>query len=126
MPAPNRYTLAVTADWSTRDSASHDYFRKSPAGWFDFWTRGFQPSALAKPGAVSAVNYRRRLEESLAAESDLVDVPAIHQAILTAMKAGARYTANHKEGGSNIRYVGPHFLKVDEGDTVSTESSPGN
>ncbi|HNE81951.1 MAG TPA: hypothetical protein PKX39_15310, partial [Flavobacteriales bacterium] len=43
-------------------------------------------------------------------------VPALQQAIVAAMKKGARFSTSHKEGGTNITWNGDRFVRDDYGD----------
>jgi hypothetical protein len=44
------------------------------------------------------------------------DIHALQQAIVAALKAGARFATAHKEGGSRIVWTGSRFLREDYGD----------
>jgi len=89
---------------------------KSAQGWFDFWARDYQPVA---PSGGPGPRYAEIAEQVLRAEAHLDTVPAIQEAILSALRRGA--TTAHKEGGSVIRLQSGLFLRADYGESSGTE-----
>ncbi len=58
----------------------------------------------------------------MTAESHLIDVDAIQQAIVFAMRHGSCFSTAHKEGGTRIRWDGSHFNRQDYGESGETQS----
>lgn len=117
--AGNRYhySLSVDADWPREDRVTPDtesYFRNSSAGWLQFWTRDLEAAAaeppMAPPTPDEELQYRKIADEAIAAESHLVDVAAIQQAIVAEMRRGAVFTTSNKEADTEI------YLQVREYD----------
>jgi hypothetical protein len=112
----NCYLLRVETSWADAAATHHDYYRKTSDSWFSFWTRDFMPANPPKADAGSAARYQKIYLASSNAEAHLDTVPAIQQAIVAAMKHGARFTTSHKEGGTNITWSDGHFVRSDYGD----------
>jgi hypothetical protein len=127
MPLENRYSLRVETSWADAAATHHDYYRNTAGSWFSFWTRDLRPAEPPAADAGSSARYQAICAASLHAEAHLDTVPALQQAIVAAMKRGARFTTAHKEGGTNIRWNGEHFVRSDYGDypdTVVFSSEP--
>jgi hypothetical protein len=118
----NCYTIRIDASWANLQVQHYDYFRRTSESWFAFWTKPFKPSAMPEEGDCLAGRYKSIEDHALTAESHLMDVASIQQAILSEMRKGAYYSTVHKEGGTNIRWQGSHFLRADFGESSETES----
>jgi hypothetical protein len=90
-------------------------------GWLDLWTRHFTPTSAPEPGDGSADRAQKLAEQALAAEAHLTTVPAVQQAILTALRDGATFSTAHKEGGTNISHQRDRFVRADYGESDRTE-----
>ena len=77
------------------------------------WTSAFKPTDPVILGDGSAARYQAFAEHARRAEAHLTDVPAIQQAILTALRNGATYSTNHKEGGTDIKFERGQFVRAD-------------
>jgi hypothetical protein len=125
LPTINCYTLHVDADWSATAAKYHDYYQKTSVSWFKHWTRDFKPTKLPHPAANVPERYKMLVGQSLSAESNLVDVEAIQQTILAAMRKGATFSTAHKEGGTRLSFTGSHFFRADYGESEETETFAG-
>lgn len=112
----NCYSLRVETSWAEQAATNHDYCRKTSVSGFKRWTDDFQPANPPKEDEGSSGHYQKLCAAALNAEQHLDTIPAIQKAILEAMKRGAIYTTNHKEGGSNIGWRNGCFFKTDHGD----------
>jgi hypothetical protein len=110
LPTANCYTLHVDADGSA-----------SAESWFKFWTRDFNPANLPHPAANVPERYALLVEQSLSAESNLLDAEAIQQTILAGMRKGATFSTAHKEGGTRLSFTGSHFRRAGYGESEETE-----
>ncbi|MBL0035373.1 MAG: hypothetical protein IPP26_06295 [Flavobacteriales bacterium] len=117
MPLQNCYSLRVETSWTDAAATHHDYYRKTAASWFEHWTRDLQP---ADPPDVADADAPERYQAiclaSLNAEAHLDSVSALQQTIVAAMKRGGRFTTSSKEGDTNLRWSGNHFVRTDVGD----------
>jgi len=116
MSLQNCYSLCVETSWARQATDNHDYFRKSADSWFSHWTRDFMPANPPAAGVGLGTRYQKICAAALNAEAHLDSVPALKQAIIAAMKQGARFTTSHKEGGTNITWTAGHFTRSDYGD----------
>lgn len=101
------YSLHVQATWPpAAKPESEAYYRSSCPSWFKFWTRDFQTAPPPPPPLLLPMpddpHFLQIAAEAANAESHLVDVPAIQQAIVAAMRQGAGFATSHKEGGTRI------------------------
>jgi hypothetical protein len=112
----NAYTLTADASWPSVSDSENASRKKSAESWFDVWTSAFQPTGPVILGDGSAARYQAFAEHARRAEAHLTDVPAIQQAILTALRNGATYSTNHKEGGTDIKFERGQFVRADYGD----------
>ncbi len=110
------YSLRVETSWADAAATHHDYYRHTAETWFAHWTRGFMPAETPTADEGSSERYQRICAAALNAEAHLDSVPALQQAIVAAMKQGARFTTSHKEGGTNISWNGENFVRSDHGD----------
>lgn len=127
MPHIHCYSLRVEASWADAAATHHDYYRNTANSWFGLWTRDLQPADPPASDASSAARYHEICAASLNAEVHLDTVPALQQAIVAAMKTGARFTTSSKEGDTNITWNGSQFMRIDQGeypDTVIFSSEP--
>lgn len=115
------YSLHFEVSWATMPATHHDYFRSSCVGWFNLWTRHFLESAPTKPAESVPARYEAAMATALAAEADLQTVETLQQAILAALRDGARYTTAHKEGGTTISWQGGYFVRADFGESDKRE-----
>ncbi len=116
----NCYSLCVETSWADAAQTHHDYYRKTAGSWFDHWTRDLMPADPPAADAGPSARYREICAASLNAEAHLDSVPALQQAIVAAMKTGARFTTSNKEGDTNIRWNGARFVRIDQGDYPDT------
>lgn len=116
LPHTHCYSLRVETSWADAAPTHHDYYRHTADTWFAHWTRGFMPADPPAAEEGTSVRYQRICAAALNAEAHLDSVPALQQAIVAAMKQGARFTTSHKEGGTNITWNGTHFVRSDYGD----------
>lgn len=116
LPEWSCYSFRATALWGELPSDHAEYYRKTAGSWFEHWTSEFiaANSPLASQGSVE--RYRQHCEQALSAESHLDSVAAIQQAIITAMKRGARFYDSHKEGDTKIFWKRDRFTRSDTGD----------
>lgn len=127
LPNTHCYSLRVETSWADAAATHHDYYRHTADTWFAHWTRGFMPADPPAAEDAPSERYQRICAAALNAEAHLDSVPALQQAIVAAMKQGARFTTSHKEGGTNITWNGSHFVRSDYGDhpdhiTYATEA----
>lgn len=120
MPLINCYSLRVETSWADAAATHHDYYRQTADSWFSHWTRDLVPAEPPAADADPSERYQKICLASLNAEAHLDTVPALQQTIVAAMKHGARFTTSHKEGGTNIRWNGEHFVRSDHGDYPDT------
>ncbi len=117
----NLYWLQMVVDWAPGTMEQHEYYRKTSASWFAYWTESFVtcefPSAIG-----NSTLYERRRAESINAERHLDSVASIQQSILTAMKGGATFRSSHKEGDTRIYWREGRFLRSDSGDDPLEQS----
>jgi len=117
MPHQNCYSLQVETSWADAAATHHDYYRKTAGSCFEHWTRDLQP---ADPPDVADADAPERYQAiclaSLNAEAHLDSVSALQQTIVAAMKRGGRFTTSSKEGDTNLRWSGNHFVRTDVGD----------
>lgn len=116
LPEWNCYSLQASALWGELPSDHADYYRKTSKSWFESWTSDFIAANQPLAGEGTVESYRKLCEEALAAEKHLNSVTAIQQAIIVAVKEGARYYDSHKEGGTKIYWDGKRFVRSDYGD----------
>jgi hypothetical protein len=116
LPHTHCYSLRVETSWADAAATHHAYYRHTADTWFAHWTRGLMPADPPAAEEGTSERYQRICAAALNAEAHLDSVPAIQQAIIAAMKAGARFTTSHKEGGTNITWNGTHFHRSDYGD----------
>ena len=117
LPNTNCYSLGVETSWADAATTYHDYYRKTSDSWFSHWTRDLQPAEPPQDAEEGASErYQRICAASLNAEAHLDSVPALQQAIIAAMKRGARFSTSHKEGGTQITWNGERFVRDDHGD----------
>lgn len=117
----NCYSLKVETSWAEQAATRHDYYRKTSASWFDFWTREFDAAPPAAKGTGSASQYQTLCDAAARAERHLDSVPAVQQAIVAAMKRGASFATSHKEGGTNIFWRDGRFVRSNYGDSPGGE-----
>ena len=120
MPITNCYSLRVETSWAEAAATHHDYFRKTASSWFGFWTRDLLPADPPDTATGPDVRYQAFCAASLKAEAHLNTVPALQQAIVAAMKSGARFSTSSKEGGTTLCWNGEHFVRSDHGDHPDT------
>jgi len=120
MPITNCYSLRVETSWAEAAATHHDYFRKTASSWFGFWTRDLLPADPPDTATGPDVRYQAFCAASLNAEAHLNTVPALQQAIVAAMKSGARFSTSSKEGGTTLCWNGEHFVRSDHGDYPDT------
>jgi hypothetical protein len=120
MPITNCYSLRVETSWAEAAATHHDYFRKTASSWFGFWTRDLLPADPPDTATGPDVRYQEICAASLNAEAHLNTVPALQQAIVAAMKSGARFSTSSKEGGTTLCWNGEHFVRSDHGDHPDT------
>ena len=120
MPITNCYSLRVETSWAEAAATHHDYFRKTASSWFGFWTRDLLPADPPDTATGPDVRYQEICAASLNAEAHLNTVPALQQAIVAAMKSGARFSTSSKEGGTTLCWNGEHFVRSDHGDYPDT------
>ncbi|MBL8002058.1 MAG: hypothetical protein JNL05_08870 [Flavobacteriales bacterium] len=117
MPNTHCYSLCVETSWADAAATHHDYYRHTADSWFSHWTRDLQPAEPPEDlEEGSSERYQRICAASLNAEAHLDSVPALQQAIIAAMKSGARFSTSHKEGGTHITWTGERFVRTDYGD----------
>ncbi len=116
MPLQNCYSLQVETSWADAAATHHDYYRNAAGSWFEHWTRDLQPADPPALEEGSSERYQKICAASLNAEAHLDSVPALQQAIVAAMKRGARFTTSSKEGDTNLRWSGDRFVRTDVGD----------
>lgn len=116
LPEWNCYSLQASALWGELPSDHADYFRKTSKSWFEGWTSDFIAANRPLAGVGTVDRYRQLCEEALNAEKHLDSVAAIQQAIIAAVKDGARYYDSHKEGDTKIYWDGKRFVRSDDGD----------
>ena len=116
LPNNHCYSLRVNTSWADAAATHHDYCRKTASSWFGFWTRDFQPADPPDTATGPDVRYQAICAASLNAEAHLDTVPALQQAVIAALKSGARFSTSHKEGGTNITWNGDRFVRDDYGD----------
>jgi hypothetical protein len=116
LPTCNGYSLTMDVSWADQASCNADYYRKTSASWFEFWTRDFLAASPPLAGEGSVQRYRQMCEEAFSAEQDLDSIAAVQGAIITAMKRGASFRTSHKEGGTNIYWKSNRFVRSDYGD----------
>jgi hypothetical protein len=116
LPLENCYALRVETSWAEQPATHLEYYRKTAGSWFKFWTRGFTAADPPGPEEGSAPRYQALCTAARQAEQAFDTVPAIQQAIVTALKQGARFTTSHKEGGTNLFWNGQNFVRSDYGD----------
>ncbi len=112
----NCYSLTMDVSWPELTAEHSDYYRKTSASWFEFWTREFVANdpPLANEGSLQ--RYGQLCDDAFEAEKELDSVAAIQLAIVTAMKRGASFRSSHKEGGTIISWRSEHFVRTDYGD----------
>ncbi len=120
MPNMNCFSLRVETSWADAAQTHHDYYRKTSDSWFAHWTRDLQPADPPASDAGPSARYQEITAASLKAEAHLDTVPALQQAIVAAMKTGARFTTSSKEGDTNITWNGSRFMRIDQGDYPDT------
>ena len=118
------YTFRAIGSWANAHVKYQDYYRQSSQSWFTYWTQPFAPAQVPDPADCSTQLYERAEQQALNAESYLVDEYSVQQAILAAMRNGARFFTAHKEGGSNIRWDGTHFGRYDYGESNDIQTFP--
>lgn len=116
LPNTHCYSLRVETSWADAAATHRDYYRHTADSWFAHWTRGFMPADPPAAEDAPSERYQRICAAALNAEAHLDSVPALQQAIVAAMKQGARFSTSHKEGGTNITWNGEHFVRSDYGD----------
>ena len=116
LPQSNCYSLRARVVWGELPADHADYYRKTSGSWFASWTSDFVPANPPLVNAGSAERYRQLSEQTLNAEKHFDSVAAIQQAIIAAVKNGARYYDSHKEGGTKIYWSGDRFVRSDYGD----------
>ncbi len=116
LPVRNCYSLRADVSWGELPSDHADYYRETSGSWFATWTRDFVAASRPLANEGSAERYRQLCEEALNVEKHLDSVAAIQQAIIAAMKDGARFCDPHKEGGTHIFWNYDHFVRSDYGD----------
>ncbi len=121
LPDRNCYSLHVATSWDGCPETHHDYYRKSAAGWFGFWTRDFAGANPPAADAGSAAQYQKLCEAAPLAEVHLDTIPSLQQAIVGAMKQGACFITSDKEGDTNIRWNDGRFVRVRSGDDPGSE-----
>ena len=124
LPRNNYYMLKVEASWPKEPDDNHDYYRKSAEGWFKFWTRDFEAAQPPAADESSPIRYQKLCDAAWNAEAHLDTVPALQQAIVAAMKAGASFATAHKEGGTTLRWLEGRFVRSDYGDDPGGQTYP--
>lgn len=114
LPASNLYKLELDTGGAAESSAK---------GWFDFWTRGLEPTA-ASPGSFSSQTerYGELVRELVSAEANLTSVEAIQREIAAAMKQGATFSTAHKEGGTILAFRFGRYRSSDYGESSDSRS----
>jgi hypothetical protein len=116
LPEWNCYSLRASAFWGELPADHAEYYRKTSGSWFASWTGDFAAANQPLANEGSTEGYRQLCEEALKAENHLDSVAAIQQAIIAAVKEGARFYDSHKEGDTRIYWDGNRFVRTDEGD----------
>jgi len=124
MPIHNGYSLRVQTSWADAAPTHHDYYRKTAESWFRFWTRDLMPAEPPASDGGASTRYQEICRASLNAEAHLDTVPALQQAIVAAMKSGARFITSNKEGDTTFRWNGSRFVRIDQGDYPETIEFP--
>jgi hypothetical protein len=96
---------------------------------FDRWTTGLVMPSTRE--AASVERYLQVMQQTIAREWDLANHPVsdedlaairvIQDAILAAMRQGKSFFTAHKEGGTNIKFVGDRFVLQDYGESDDRE-----
>lgn len=116
LPGCYCYSLLMVVSWGEVGLDYADYYRKTSGSWFELWTSEFEEAAPPAADEGFSQLYQQLCEEALASERQLDSVAAIQQAIIAAMKSGARFATSHKEGGTNIYWNKGRFVRSDYGD----------
>ena len=122
LPSMNCYSLRVETSWAEHAATHQDYFLKTSESWFRLWTRDFAPADPPRAEEGSVTRYAKLCEAALKSEQHLDTIPAIQNAILAALKQGARFTTSHKEGGTNISWNGRCFVRADYGEDPDSQA----
>jgi hypothetical protein len=119
----NDYSLHIRMTWAHLPAAAHPQYHASFGSWLSLWCRDLkvQPSAS---GVRLDARYQARVDQALAAEAGLADLSVVQQAILSAVKSGAKFHTSHKEGGTNIGYASGVFYREDFGEWTARETFP--
>lgn len=115
------YQVQIDVSWAHLPPSNDAYFRRSSASWMDLWTRHYVAVAPAAPGKNDPARYAAAVATALEAEVAVATVPALQQAILGALHAGATLATAHKEGGTRIRWTGRVFVRDDYGESERRE-----
>ena len=106
----NCYSLSVGTSWARDDESHQDYYRKTAGSWFQLWTRDFNGANPPAADAGSAADYKMQYEAALQSEAHLDSIPSVQQAIVAAMKQGARFIRSSKEGDTTLRWQNGNFV----------------
>ncbi len=112
--------ISATIDWSRFAHEYDDYFRKSAAAWFEYWTSEVSALSLEELCEQHARDGWRDWGELLADEKSQQALPAILERLEGEVRAGAWLSFNDKEGETRFDYSGNRFRRSSQG-----EHSPG-
>jgi len=116
------YSLRIEIAWDGQSESAREYHQKAAPAWFDLWLRHYTPAQPPAPGAGSRERYEAIVQETLAAESHLIDVPAVQREVLEGLRRGGSYATSHKEGGTRIHFRGGRFVRADYGESDTREA----
>lgn len=125
LPDTNLYRLVVEVcgRGAADDAAS---LRRRADAWLDVWTHGLVAIEQLPGDPGSAERHAALTAQWNEADAKLADPAATQRAILDAMRAGARFSIAHKEGGTTLRFDGRGFVRADFGDFPSSERFAGD
>lgn len=121
LPETHAYSLRIELAWAGQSESAREYHQRAAPGWFDLWLRHYTVAPPPAPGAGSRERYETIVRETLAAESHLLDVPAVQREVLDGLRRGGRYATSHKEGGTRIQFRGGRFVREDYGESDTRE-----
>lgn len=113
----NAYLLRISLTWADLPGEQHAYHRQAAEGWFDLWTRWITGAPAPGPNENIPDLYARLATQALDAEAPFSQTGAIHQQILSGLRAGSTFSTAHKEGGTVISWQNGRFIRADYGES---------
>ncbi|HYW32466.1 MAG TPA: hypothetical protein VE869_13235 [Gemmatimonas sp.] len=116
------YSLRITGSWAHFGAEYDDYFRGTSKSWCGLWTRNLVIADSPRDANTATTRYRELSDAALRAASEYRTVAEVQQAILAALRSGAKFVSSNKEGNTVIAWRHHRFMRVEDGENPGSET----